>query len=662
MIYFATRRRSFLENAFNWAGPAAVVLVAMWAVVATPLVPADAGLLTRGLWTVVAIFLGTVTHELGHLSVGLLVHRPVRKLLIGRGTTLFTARWAGVRVQVCLDLLNGGAVYFSAIDHTSRAERIAVTAAGPAVNLLTGAVALALVPAGPPWMGTFAIVGLLLGAANLYPSRFVSGGREHLTDGTRILKLARGRRDLASFLEGDELAPDAERVTIRAIEEAMDSESDEVTEGHLLLVLDREPALHAILAPAHVADVVRFPGPPNSTDVRPTRTATVEQIYKVTFQVARDLGVERPNAACVCLALMAVPSALATHLKESGVSEARLRDVARAPAPQAPVSQAAAPVPTPPLADLPLERWGSAADHVLVRAYQLASGDRSNEAGTQHLIAAMVADPRSRAAEALDRSGFVLRRNDRAVPPGEARTTPPALSPEAQSALAAALRRTGPTHPCGTGELLLGLADQPRGMATFLFAAADVEPGALQDAILAVPREQSELTGFTAAMSQMWQLRARARLGAARYADARADYLVLEQHAPTDRHRAITQNNVAWAALMSGDSRLAADALERARAADAVLPDVLSVRGTLGFALLENGAPREAAEILERTMPQQSRARDRALELCLLAMCRARLNEIDLAKAHVEKAERIDPSCALLERARREIAGSPILR
>ena len=660
MIYFATRRRSLVENAVNLIGPAAVVVAGLWAAFATPLIPVDfdhLDLISRALWVFAALVFCTVTHELGHLVVGLVVHRPVRKLLIGRGATLLTGRWGGLRVQVCANLLGGGAVYFSAIDDTSRGEHIAVTAAGPMVNLLTGAIALALVPGGPPWVGVFALVGLLLGAGNLYPSRFLTGGREHYTDGMRILHLALGRQMTATFFEGEDLTPDGERVTIRAIEEAMDSESDDVTAAHLLAVLDREPALHPILAPAHVADLVHFPGPANSIDVRPSRSEEVKQIYKATFQVGRDLGVAPPNAACICLALMTVPSPLATHLKDAGVSEAGLRDLARASTPSAPNAP-----PARTLADLPLERWGSTADRALALAYQVATVDRSDLTSTQHLVAAMVADRGCRAGLALDRKGFVLHRNDRAAPPGAQPAAPPPLSEEMQSAIAAALLRTGPTQPCGTGELLLGVADQPRSMAAALLQGADLESGALQDAIVSVPREQAQLTGFTPPMRQMWELRARARLGAARYTDARADYLVLEQHAPTDRLRAITQNNLAWVALMSADPALRPEALERSRAAVAVLPDLPSVQGTFAFALLENGEVAEAAALLEKVLPQQTRPRDRALQLCLLAMCRSRLGDAAAASRHLEEVERIDPACTLLERARADLTSSPILR
>ena len=657
MIYSATRRRNLLENLINLAGPTAVTIVTLWAVLATPLLAADDDFVHRAIWVLASIVFCIVTHELGHLFVGLLVHRPVRKVLIGRGPTILWFRAGGVRVHVCADVTAGGAVYFSAIDDTSRNAHIAVTAAGPAVNLVTGIAALVLWSAGRPWLGMLAIASLFLAATNAYPSRFASGGRERHTDGMRILRLLRGERLTATFFEGEDLSLDGERVTIRALEEAMDSSSDQVTEAHLLAVLAREPELSAVLANAQINDLVRFPSPPSSVDVRPTRTPTVGQIYKVTFQVGRDLGIARPNAACICLALMAVPSAVATRLNESGVSESLLRELARRS-----VEPPAEARPGTVLADLPLERWGSAADRVLELGFKIAMLDRSDDTGTQHIVAAMVADRDCRAAQALGSIGFVLHRNDRAAPPGEPPAQPRPLTQEAQSALAAALLRTGPSHPCGTGELCLGIADQSRSMAAALFASTDIDASSLQGAIVSVPREESGAAGFTPRMRQMWELRARARLGAERYADARADYLVLEQHAPSDRHRAITQNNLAWVALMAADPALHAEALERSRAAVAALPDLPSFQGTLAFALLENGSAAEAAEILEETVPKQPRPRDRALELCLLAMSRARLGEGAAAGQRLKEAEDLDPRCALLERARADLAHSPILQ
>ena len=660
MIYSAARRRSIVESAINMAGPTLTSIGALWAILLTTLIPYDVPIYVLTLWIAAALVFCIVTHETGHLVAGLIVGRPVRKVLIGRGSTVFTARPRGLRIQVCANLVGGGAVYFSAIDETSRAANVAVTAAGPAVNIATGLVALGLLHLGWPWLGTLALIALLLGIGNFIPSRFTTGGREHFSDGMLILRLVLGRSMHSTFFEGEDLSEAGRRVTIRAIEEAMDSESELLTEVHLIAALDREPEIHAILLPAAIEQLTRFPGPPTSVDVRPVRSPAVNQIYKVTFRVARDLGVTRPNPACLCLAVMAVPSPLATRLKDAAVDTAALEALAKRASAGSPRDQR--PAQATALPDLPLERWGSAADAALALAFQVAIADRADETATQHVVAAIAAQRGCRAALALDRAGFVLHRNDRAVPQTAAPATAPPLTPEAQTAIASALMRTGPDHATGTGELLVGLADGERTMAAALFQQADLEPPAILAAIVGVPREASLATGYTAAMRRLWELRAGARLAACRYAASRADYLVLEQNAPTEHVRAINQNNIAWVSLLSGDVDLRGDALERSAAAVAALPDQPSLLGTHAFALLENGRAAEAAAILEGVVARQPRPRDRALELCLLAMCRTRLGDADAGRAHLAAAEAIDPECALLARARAEIEGSPILR
>jgi tetratricopeptide (TPR) repeat protein len=658
VIYSATRRRSLAATAINLIGPTLMAAAALLAVTFTSLIPSDVPIYLLTLWIAAALVFCTVTHEAGHLAVALLVGRPVRKVLIGRGATILTARPGGLRVQVCANLLGGGAVYFSAVDDTSTGANVAVSAAGPAVNILTGLIALAAAPAAP-WMGTLALAGLLLGAGNAIPSRFDSGGREHLTDGTLVLRLLRGRARGAAFFEGEDLAEDGQRVTIRSIEEAMDSESEQLTEVHLLAALDREAELHAVLAPARVEELIaRLPGPPSSIDVRPVRSPVVEDVYKVTFRIGRDLGVARPNAACLCQGLMSVPSEVGSRLKQAGVDEAALTELARRSQDDAPHAE---PGPRSVLPDLPLERWGTMAGALLDLAFTIAQTDNSGEVATQHLVAALVARPTCRAGLALQRLGFELHRYDRAVPPAQP-SHPPSLTPEAQSAIASALLRTGATHACGTGELLLGLADGARSMAAALFQQADVDATAILGAVAGIPRETSEPAPYSPAMRRMWELRAGARLGAGRYEDSRADYLVLERHAPTEEVRAVNQNNIAWVSLMSGDPSLRADALERSRAAVAAKPDQPSFQGTYAFALMEDGRSGEAAELLERVIALQTRPRDRALELCLLGMCRARLGDPQAARRHLAEAEAIDPRCALMGRTRAEVAGSPILR
>jgi hypothetical protein len=189
-----------------------------------------------------------------------------------------------------------------------------------------------------------------------------------------------------------------------------------------------------------------------------------------------------------------------------------------------------------------------------------------------------------------------------------------------------------------------------------MLIGAGVTVGALEKALRFTPRESSEPSGCTQASRGIWERRAFARIGAGRWLDARADFEECDRTASTDLQRAIARNNIAWASLMSRDAALRAEALDQARYAVGVKPDNISFRGTLAFALLENGSPAEAVPMLESIIPQQTRPRSRALDLCVLAMCRARLGQPEAALTNVDAAAQADPRCTLLSRARAELS------
>ena len=650
MIYSARHRQSVLEYLLNVLPEVAVLLVAFWIIVFGDLIPAGMGLVQLAVAGAISLFAGAVVHELAHFAVGILAGREVRTILIGSGRTLFTFRIVNTRVQVCAYLLDGGAVMFSSLDQPSRGGLIAAISAGPASNLVLGLVALpAYHSAG--WVGEFALLNIVVGITNLIPARFSTRGQDTVTDGMQIVRLLRGRTMNTAYFEGAESAPDAKAANIAALEEARDAGSDEVSEVHLLAALNRDPEIRRVLSPAHVEEIIRTPGPESSDAVRPVRTATAEAIEKAAFHIARDAGASEPNAAHLALALMSVPSPVATRLHDAGVSEAALRVIAaaRARSPEAAASH------TSLIPDLPLERWGTAADRPLELAFRIAVADHADDTGTQHLLVAMADQRTSRAGLALDRLGFAVTRNAKAVPRREPPARTPPLSPQAQTAIAGALLRTGPTYATGTGELCLGVADQGRGMGALMFQEADVTTERLIAALRALPREQSDPIGYTPSMRRMWELRASARLGAGRYAEALADFRVLESHAPNDEALAISRNNVAWTALLTGDPALRGEALEKSGAALAFKPDQRSFQGTHAFAQLENGSVSEAAEALEKVVVDHPRPRDRALDLCLLAICRARLGDQEAARRRVAEAEAIDSKCTLLARAHREL-------
>lgn len=653
MIYSAWHRQSIFESFLGLLPSIGILVVGFWVGINSWFIPLGVNLFEALLWVAASLVVGTVIHELAHLLVGLLGGRQIRKILIGEGRTVFTARLHGLRIQVCSNLLGGGAVMFSANDDPAPGTMLAAIAAGPGVNVVIGLWATAVMATSPPWVGTFALTNLVLGILNFVPSRVTTRDQNVVTDGMQMLRILQGRPLRGTFFEGEELAADARHAAILAIEEARDAGSGEVNEVHLLAALRRDPQLRGLLATAHLDDLFRWPGPGDASEVRPERTPAFDAIEKRAFHVGRDLQISLPNAACLLLALMAEPCDAATRLKEAGISEEAVRQIARSQTEQAseygggPVSP-----------DVPLERWGSSADRALDMAFRIAAVERAEDTGTQHLVAALAADLDGRAGRALWQLGFALTRNEKLIPKKDPPATPPALSPQAQAAIAGALLRTGPTFPTGTGELCLGVCDQGRGMGGFLFVQADVTPDSLVAALRGLPREQSDPVGFTPSMRRMWELRASARLGAGRYADALADFRVLEKDSTTEERLAISRNNVAYTALLTGDPALRGEALEKSRLAVDFKPDQRSFQGTYAFALLENGSPSDAAAILEKVVVEHPRPRDRALDLCLLAVCRARLGQLDDAKRRIAEADQADSRCMLLARARDELERS----
>lgn len=308
-------------------------------------------------------------------------------------------------------------------------------------------------------------------------------------------------------------------------------------------------------------------------------------------------------------------------------------------------------------ADLPLERWGTAADEVMAGAYRIASVDQSEHVGTEHLLAAIMHLPQCRGAQALASLRFVLTWN-KEERPKEAESPPdglPVVSPQAGLALAGAIWRTGPTQPTGSAEILLGIVDQSAGVGARILLTSGIGARQLESAIRRSPRDPSQPCGCTAASHSLWMLRGSARVGAERWLDARSDFLAADRASTTDSQRALCANNIAWVSLMAGDPALATEALERSRVALGFKPEQISFQGTHAFALLENGSPADAARILEEVIPKHGRPRNRASDLCLLAMCRSRLGDTALAAASIAEAVAADPKCTLLTRARAEV-------
>jgi hypothetical protein len=611
------------------------------------------GILVFYVELLVALAVAVVLHEGGHLLVALALGQPARKIRIGSGSTLVGFHVGSLVVQVCSNPVGGGAVYFSGLDGSSRAIRIASLVAGPGMNLLAAVYAFALLAYDPTLLGVFALGNVAAFLSSAVPSTTVAGGQEHPSDGMQLVRLIFKPPAPSAYFEGDLMTADAHAALVLAYEDAQLAGAPEVTDEHLLRALNQDPVIGALFASVHVNS--RLPAartPASDEEAAPAWSPGAHAIIESAFHNARDMGLSKPNAAGLCLALLAADCPAARLLKDAGLDEEAVRKLAVAV--DATDATASGGSSTP---DLPLERWGTAADNALSYAYRVAVADRSLLVGTEHLVAALVADPQSRSARALTRLGFVLVRNDAKAPSSEPRkaNTSPVLSPQALKAVAGSLLRTGPTYPSGTGELCLGLIDQSAGIGGKLLAEAGITVAAMERGLRLETRDKSEPAGCTAAAWPMWHVRASARMGAGRWVEARDDFLVAERVVVTDEQRALLRNNAAWCALMAGDPALNAQALELARTAIALQPDRAAIVGTYAFALLENGSPAEAAALLEPVAATHPRPRDRASDLCILAMCHARLDQADVAAADLQAARDADPKCALLTRAQAEL-------
>ena len=604
---------------------------------------------------IVSFAIATVVHESGHLIVGLLTGEPVRMMRVGSGGTLVAFRVRGVAIQVCANPLGGGAVYFSEVGAAPSRVHIASLAAGPGFNALAAVYAFVLYQFGVDWLVPFAIANVIGFVNNLIPRTAVYGGRPHATDGMQIWKLLFEPPVPTLSLEGAEIAPDAHTVLVAAIEDAQLSGAGDVTDEQLLRALAKDEAVGPVFAATGLGERIPEAKTPESDQLVPAHLGPVAHaVLDASIRKARDVGLGKANATAMAMALLASDTPAGRLMRESGVTEESLRKVITVVAQDDDAQRNRIVSP-----DLPLERWGTTADSTLAHACRIAVADRSGMFGTQHLVAAMVAVPSCRAAQALTRLGFVLVWKGDGSRDARTEVLVPALSPQAGMAIAGALWRTGPNRPAGTAELCLGILDQAAGIGFQLLASAGVTSERFIKALRYTDVEASEPCGCTEASFGLWALRASARMGAGRWLDARADFLEAEGACVNKRMKALLGNNVAWVSLVAGDPALRADALERARAAVAADPENIAFRGTYAFALMEGGSPAEAAAMLEADLPKVTRPRLRASTLCQLAMCEARLGKRELAAQHLAAAAEANPKCELLERARQELEGVP---
>jgi hypothetical protein len=309
------------------------------------------------------------------------------------------------------------------------------------------------------------------------------------------------------------------------------------------------------------------------------------------------------------------------------------------------------------LEDLALEIWTASADQALSTALRIAAAAGAAQLGTEHLLAGVLADEESPGARTLKDMGFS---GDRLLPllaKGGA-TAPPTWSSEALTAVVIAIDMADPVLGAGTGELCAGVLGATKGRGYAALNEADITHSGFREELEPL-RTQELQVGCTKAIHFVWHVRASARLQSKRYSDARADYLVMTPWAPSPHDRAVDLNNASWSGLIVGDPSWRRDALERAQQAFSIEPDPPFIRGTLAYALVENGKPIEGIAMLDSFDDKKTSPQGRASNLCVRAIAEARLGQTDAWTRHVHDAEALDSACELLDRTRAELAPIP---
>jgi hypothetical protein len=146
---------------------------------------------------VVILLIVTIVHELGHAVVGSALGMKLRAFIVGPFQwRIRDGRWKFQFLPAKFFSAGGATALVPTDPHQSRWSQICMIAAGTAVNLLTGLIALyaALAAKGHPYeqywgfFAYFSTISLLAFASNLIPMQ----SEAHYSDGARIYQLLRG--------------------------------------------------------------------------------------------------------------------------------------------------------------------------------------------------------------------------------------------------------------------------------------------------------------------------------------------------------------------------------------------------------------------------------------------------------------------------------------
>ena len=327
-----------------------------------------------------------------------------------------------------------------------------------------------------------------------------------------------------------------------------------------------------------------------------------------------------------------------------------------------------APPPPPPpdaaIADAPLEKLSVEAERAMAGALQIAIDTQQPSLGTEHLLLGVLGQESCLGALVLQSLGvtreFVTARLRPRTRPVKTTTPPPIPSGRLVNALMRSMLRSTDTSAIDSGVLVDAVIDGGGGGGQILGeAGVTSEKWQVATSLPGTDLHETALDRFSPAFSSLWTQRGGSRLRMNRLAEARADFVLVLGSATSDIQVGVAANNLAWTELCLGDRDRFRDALELAERAAAKLPGERYVRGTLAFALIENGRIGEGVDMLVTDSIQGEEDWGTAARACVLAIGVARLGHRPYAEVLLNLAEQLGGPSALLARVAAEISKAP---
>jgi bifunctional DNase/RNase len=295
-------------------------------------------------------------------------------------------------------------------------------------------------------------------------------------------------------------------------------------------------------------------------------------------------------------------------------------------------------------------------------ALQIAIDAQQAYLGTEHVLLGVLGQESCVGAIALQSLGVTPAYVTARLPPGKGPIS--AMTPLLTTRVANALMQSilgSADAPVIDSRVLVDAVIDGHGIGGLILGDAGVTAEKWQIATLALGAEPREtvLDRFSPAFRRLWTQRGVSRLRVNRAEDARADFVLLMESATTDGEVGIAANNLAWTDLCIGNADRFGEALDLAQRAAAKLPNERYVRGTLAFALIENGRIGAGVDILVGDSIQGEDDGGTAARACVLAIGVARLGRRPYAEVLLNLAEQLGGPSTLLARVGDEISKAP---